>query len=176
MANSIIFSSGGGTGSVAITGNVQVVGPAAAGAAPSGNPVQIAGVAATALPTATTSGDLVEPMLDKFGRLVVLPQAPRDLIGTASVQNTGVSGTLIGQIGSTYTDITNLVLTNETATPTVVSISDGTTTYKFALAANGGGVFPFSPPLPAASINTNWTISNSASSTIDAVVTYVKNK
>jgi hypothetical protein len=30
--------------------------------------------------------------------------------------------------------------------------------------------------LPATSVNTNWTISNSASSTIDAVVTYVKNK
>jgi hypothetical protein len=172
----IIFSSGGGTGSVAITGNVTVVGPAAAGAAPSGNPVETAVVAATALPAATTAGDLVEPMADKFGRVVVLPQGPRDIIGTASVQNTGVSGTLIGQIGSTYTDITNLVLTNESASATVVSVSDGTTTYKFALAANGGGVFPFSPPLPATSTNTNWTISNSASATVDVVVTYVKNK
>lgn len=163
-------------GTVRVVGNIGGVVDAVQGATPPANAVQISAIAATALPTAATATDTVVPMADKYGRGVVLPQGPRDIIGTASVQNTGASGTLIGQIGSTYTDICNLVLTNETAAPTVVSISDGTTTYKFALAANGGGVFPFSPPLPATSTNTNWTISNSASSTIDAIVTYVKNK
>jgi len=164
------------TNAVKVEGNAGGAFDAAQGGTPPANAVQISSIAATALPTAATATDTVVPMADKYGRAVTLPQAPRDLIGAVSVQNTGVSGTLVGQIASTFVDITNLILTNETGTATVVSISDGTTTYKFALAANGGGVFPFSPPLPAATVNTNWTISNSASSTIDAVVTYVKNK
>ena len=164
------------TNAVKVTGNAGGAFDAVQGATPPANAVQVSAIAATALPTAATATNTVVPMADKYGRLIVLPQAPRDLVGTASVQNTGVSGTLIGAIASTYCDITNLVITNETATPTVVSVSDGTTTYKFALAASGGGVFPFSPPLPAASVNTNWTVSNSGSCTIDCVVTYVNNK
>jgi len=164
------------TNAVKVTGNAGGAFDAVQGATPPANAVQVSAIAATALPTAATATNTVVPMADKYGRLIVLPQAPRDLVGTASVQNTGVSGTLIGAIASTYRDITNLVITNETATPTVVSVSDGTTTYKFALAASGGGVFPFSPPLPAASVNTNWTVSNSGSCTIDCVVTYVNNK
>ena len=146
------------------------------GGTPSAYAVQTSAIAATALPAAATATDTVVPMADKFGRVVVLPQAPRDLVGTASVQNTGSSGTLITGVSNIYADITNLVLTNETATATVVSISDGTVTYKFALAASGGGVFPFSPPLPATTADVNWTVSNSGSCTIDCVVTYVKNK
>jgi hypothetical protein len=133
-------------------------------------------IASTSLPAAATAGNLVGDMSDKFGRGITTLNGMRDIIGTASVQNTGASGTLIGQIASTYCDIIQLILTNETATATVVSISDGTTTYKFALAANGGGVFTFPTPLPATSTNTNWTVSNSASSTVDCVAIYVKNK
>ncbi len=99
----------------------------------------------------------------------------RSTVKAVSVKNTGSSGTLIGAVSSVYNDILGIVLTNETATATVVSISDGTATYKFALAANGGGVFQFPYFLPATSLDTNWTISNSASSTVDAVVTYVAN-
>jgi len=132
----------------------------------------------SSLPTAVTNGQLVGAMGDKFGRQVVLQNAHRSVLGTASVQNTGGSGTLIAA-GATgvYTDIITLILTNENAsTATVVSVSDGTTTYKFALAAAGGGVFQFPTPLPAASSATAWTISNSGSVNVDAVVVYVNNK
>jgi hypothetical protein len=132
--------------------------------------------AATQLHTAVSNGQLVGAMGDKFGRTISTLNGMRDIIGTASVQNTGASGTLIGQIGSTYCDIIDIVLTNESSTATVVSISDGTTTYKFALAANGGISKSYVTPLPATSTNTNWTVSNSASSTVDCVVLYVKNK
>jgi len=137
---------------------------------------QVEYLTATALPTAATVPGQVEAMGDKFGRGIVTLNGMRDIIGTAAVQNTGASGTLIGQIGSTFTDIIQLVLTNETGTACVVSVSDGTTTYKFALAANGGASLSFNTPLPATSTNTNWTVSNSASCTVDCVVIYAKNK
>jgi len=132
----------------------------------------------SSLPSAVTNGQLVGMMADKFGRGVQLLNAQRGLIGTAAVQNTGTSGTLIASGGSNvYTDIITLILTNEnSSTATVVSISDGTTTYKFALAAGGGGVFQFPTPLPATSSATAWTISNSGSVNVDAVVVYVKNQ
>ena len=76
-------------------------------------------------------------------------------VGTASVQSTsGSPSTLIAAVAANYTDITSLVMTNEGASATIVSLSDGTVTYKYALAANGGIVMNFTTPLPASSINT----------------------
>ena len=129
------------------------------------------------LPTAVTNGQLVGNMADKFGRSIVIANAHRDLLGTASVQSTSASpATLIAAIASTFNDIIDLVLTNESATPTIISISDGTTTYKFALAGNGGISKSYVTPLPATSVNTAWTISNSAAVNVDAVMLYVKNQ
>ena len=45
-------------------------------------------IAATSLPTAVTNGQLVGAMGDKFGRAIQTMNGPRDIIGTASVQNT----------------------------------------------------------------------------------------
>lgn len=109
-------------------------------------------------------------------KITVSPNGVRANIGTATVQSTSASAvTLIAAISSTHTDILQLILTNESSTATVVSISDGASTYKFAIAASGGGSFTFNSPLPATSTDTAWTVSNSAAVNVDCVVTYVKN-
>lgn len=134
--------------------------------------------AATTYPTAVTDGQMVAGMADKAGRTAVVLNSVRDLIGTASVQSTSASPAAFITAGGTgvFNDICELVLTNESATATIVSISDGTTTFKFALAGNGGMTKTFATPLVQGGTATGWTISNSAAVNVDAVVVYVKNK
>ena len=134
--------------------------------------------AATALPTAVTDGQAVHPMADKYGRLAIAGGTVRDLIGTASVQTTDTSAhnLIASGGGSVKTDITFLSITNETATATVVSLSDGTTTYKFAIPASGGGPINLGRnALPATSAATAWTVTSSATVTLDFVAIYEKN-
>jgi hypothetical protein len=131
----------------------------------------------TTLPTAVTDGQLVDAMADKLGRTVTLSNGHRSLLGTAVLSSS--SNSLVSFIGSAggslFTDIVTFIVTNESSTPTVVSLSDGTTTYKFAIAANGGGVFTFASPLPATSAATAWQVLNSAGVACDYVALYVKN-
>ena len=139
------------------------------------------GLAATALPTAVTGGQAVLPMTDKFGRQVVLTGAPRDIVGTAALTITASTGSnsLIAAIASTYCDITSLTITNSSATATLLTLSDGTTSYIFSAGVGPGwGVtIPFNPPLPAASVNTAWTLTCGTSvSSVYVVAQYIKNK
>lgn len=161
-----------------IVGNAGGAFDAATNTAPPANAVQVGMVAATALPSAFTATDLVPPMTDKFGRQVVVANTVRDLVGFASVQTTDTSSHNLLASGGTgvFTDLISLVITNETATATVVSLSDGTVTYKFALAASGGISTTFPSTLPATSSATAWTVISSASVTLDFVVTWAKNK
>jgi hypothetical protein len=134
-------------------------------------------VAATAFPTGVTNGQLVGAMGDKAGRTVIVSNAPRDLIGTASVQSTSaVLATLVAAgAAGVFNDLISLTLSNE-GTATVVSLSDGTTTYKFALGAGAVLAVVFPSTLPATSSATVWQVSNSAAQNVDCVVTYAKNK
>ena len=142
------------------------------------NAVQIGNRGTTALPTAVTDGQLVAPLADKYGRQVSVLNSIRSLLGTASVQSTSASPATFITAGGTgvYNDILELILTNESATATIVSISDGSTTYKFALAGNGGLTKSFANPLVQAGTATNWTISNSAAVNVDAVVVFRADK
>jgi len=139
------------------------------------------GLAATALPTAVTGGQAVLPMTDKFGRQVVLTGAPRDIVGTAALTITASTGSnsLIAAIASTYCDITSLTITNSSATATLLTLSDGTTSYIFSAGVGPGWGFtiPFNPPLPAASVNTAWTLTCGTSvSSVYIVGQFIKNK
>lgn len=141
----------------------------------------ISTLAATSLPTAVTGGQAVLPMTDKFGRQVVLTAGMRDIVGTAALTITASTGSnsLIAAIASTYCDITSLTITNSSATATLLTLSDGTTSYIFSAGVGPGwGVtIPFNPPLPAASVNTAWTLTCGTSvSSIYTVAQYVKNK
>ena len=136
------------------------------------------GLAATSLPAATTNADVVVPMTDKFGRQVVVNNTVRDLLVPVSVQTTDTGAhNLTASLGTgIYADLISLTITNETATATVVSLSDGTITYKIALAANGGICNPFPSTLPASSTATAWTVTSSATVTLDFIAVFCKNK
>jgi 5-hydroxyisourate hydrolase-like protein (transthyretin family) len=130
--------------------------------------VQVAGSDGTDLRTVLT---------DPSGRVVTLANGPRSALGTVSVQNTSGSPATFIAAGATgkYRDIVSLVFSNEAASATVMSLSDGTTTYMFALPASGGLVVNFPSTLPATSTAIAWTLSNSASDTVDCVAVYVTN-
>lgn len=177
LSNPLPVELSDGTNALGVSGNpLYTASEGATGATAPTKASEEGLIARTSLPTAVTNGQLVGALGDKFGRQIMTLNGMRDIIGTASVQNTGSSGTLIAAITSTYCDIITLIFTNESGTATVVSVSDGTTTYKYAIAANGGIVVNFPTPLPATSAATNWTVSNSASSTVDCVAVYVKNQ
>lgn len=166
------------TNAVKVTGNAGGAFDAATAASVPANAIQSGYRAATAYPTDVTDGQLVGGMADDAGRQVTILNTVRDLVGTASVQTTDQSShTLIASGGANvFTDIISLIITNETATATVVSLSDGTVTYKFAIAASGGAVIPLPTPLPATSTATAWTVTSSATVTLDFVAVYAKNK
>jgi hypothetical protein len=93
---------------------------------------------------------------------------------SVSVQTTDNSlHTLIAAAGSGIrVNITGLIITNESGTATVISLGDGTVTYKIALAANGGIACMI--PLIASNPNVAWTVTSSAVVTLDFIVNYLK--
>jgi hypothetical protein len=137
---------------------------------------------ATTNPTPVTDGQLVVPLADDTGKLVVVLNAPRDLVGrqTTAIVSTMTEKTIVTAIASTFADITGMQITNASATiPVTVTIKDstsGTTVKVYDLAAGGGIVVTFNPPLNQTTVNTNWTATLSvATVTVDVNVDYVKN-
>jgi hypothetical protein len=170
-------------GITAVVGNAGGAFDAPTNASPPANAVQVGVVTATALPSAYTATDLAPIMSDKFGRVVVLPQAMRDIVGTQTTQIASSSSetTIVTAASSIFNDITGFQITNRSSTAVTVTIKDstsGTTRKVYDLAANGGIVVHFSPPLPQiAGVNNNWTATLSSSSvTVDINVDFIKNK
>lgn len=96
-------------------------------------------------------------------------------VGTAALSSSsGSLTTLIAGVANKLNDIVSLTITNESTTATVVTLSDGTNTYKFAIAANGGIVWNPPIPLPAASTGTDWKVLNSAAVALDYVALYIQ--
>ena len=154
-------------------------GHGATNAAPPANGVLHMDVAATALPSPYTATDTAPPMVDKFGRQIVIPFAMRDLIKTAAVQTTNATQTtLLASQTSQYADLVSLTITNESATACTVALTDGTTTYKFNVANQQGAGFTLNPntPIPATSTATAWQVTGCASVTLDYVAEFVLNK
>jgi hypothetical protein len=182
IAGTIASAAASGIQKVGIVGNAGAAVDAVQGATPPANAVQVSGIAATALPAAATATDTVVPMLDKFGRLVVIPQTVRDLVGvqTTQIASSSAETTIVTQLSGVFCDITGLQITNQTNTPVTVTIKDstgGTTRKVYDLAAYGGIVVHFSPPLAQATVNNNWTATLSVNTvTVDVNVDYVKNK
>jgi hypothetical protein len=139
---------------------IAVAGDVAAASTDSGNPTKIGGVGRTANPTAVTDGQRANVMLDKMGRQVVVQGHVRDLVVRQATTLTLTSAVTIlaAQGASVFADITLLMLTNTSATATRATVSDGTLSFDVAIAANGGAVVPFNPPLTATTANTTWTV------------------
>lgn len=144
------------------TGTFTVGGDVAHDTADSGNPVKMGGVARVANPTAVAGGDRVNAYFDDLGRQVIVSNGPRDLVTQNSITLTsGTETTLLASVASTFLDITELIMSNTSATLVRVDIRDataGTVRLSVALAANGGGaVMHFDPPLKQTAVTNNWT-------------------
>lgn len=145
----------------------------------SGNPVKIGGIARTAFVTAVAALDRTDSMFDIYGRQITTPSAPRTLVFmqqttiTASVTTTTI--VTAGAAGK-FRDIVSLVVTNSSATATLVTlISNAVTMGIYYVPASGGIVICPSVPLTQTTAATTWTLTCGTSvSSIYAVAQYVE--
>ena len=167
-------------GKVQVLGNAGAAFDAAVNAAPPANAIQIGCLAATALPTANTATDLTVPMTDKFGRQIVIANTVRDLTGmqaTTIMSSTSATTIITAGASGVYNDIISLAITNSSATALIVTISDGTKSLVYAIAANGGIMIQPSSPIPATSAATAWQITCGTSvASIYVVAQFAANK
>lgn len=161
-----------------------VTGPTASGSSLTASPLTIGGLALTALPTAVATTQVVNAMMDKFGRGVNLPITIRDLAATqtTTLSATTSETTIITQAANVFNDIIALIVINTSAgTNTRIDFRDTTAgSVIFALQSIGGGGptgFVFPVPLPQTTVNTNWTAQCATSTTdIRILAFYAKNK
>lgn len=150
----------------------------AQGASISERPIVVGAAGMTANPTAVANLQSAVLMADKLGRLVVVNNHVRDLVASAdlTLTSTTTPTTLIAAGGaSVFTDITNLVIGNSSATATLVTLSDGTASHIYSLPPTSTIVIPYATPLKATTANTAWTLACGTSvASVYAVVQYVK--
>ena len=161
IAGTIAATAASGVQKVGVVGNAGAAFDAATNAAPPANAIQMGAVASTTLPTSTTAGDLVAPMADIAGRLIVRSAGPRERMITNGITITASTGsnTLVAAgAAGVFRDLTFLQGSNGSATGTLMTISDGTVSYIYYMAPNGGGFnVNFDPPLRATTAATAWT-------------------
>lgn len=166
--------------STGVEGMVQ--GNIAHDTADSGNPVKIGGKALSTNPTAVTTGDRVNALFDLLGKQVVRLNAVRELEvhQHTEIVSSGAETTILAAgAAGVFHDITHIIITNQTATATNVTIKDstaGTTQMVIALDASGGGISSFPVPVKQTTAANNWTAtSSSAAVTLDIFIQAVKN-
>lgn len=144
--------------------NAAVVGNIAHDTGVSGPPVRIGGRAMLTNGTAVAEDDVADIATDNQGRVITTQHAPRDLIThTTTTITSSVAETTILAAGaaSVFHDLTQLIITNSTATALIVTIKDataGTTRMIVAIAANGGIVMNFGDvPCCQAAAAAAWT-------------------
>jgi len=141
---------------------VSIVGNVGSGSTDSGNPVKIGGVANTANPAAVANGQRVNASFDPLGKQIVRANGPRGVFVNGNVSATTTVSTLVLAAGSAgvFNDLTKIVITNSSATATVVDILSGATVVmSLALAANGGAVIDLSgAPLAQPVSATAWNV------------------
>ncbi len=146
------------------------------------NPLVLGGDATTSLPTAVADGDAVRLQADDLGRLVVVAQAPRDLVvhQRSTFTTTSEATILTAGASGVFHDITAIILSNSGSLETTVDIKDstsGTIRLSVDLASDGGGAaINFSPPLTQSTAANNWrAVLSAATSTVYITVVAVKN-
>jgi hypothetical protein len=159
-----------------------VVGNIAAGATDSGNPIKIGAVGHTANPTAVTDGQRVNLIADKLGKLVTVG-AIRILKGvtqTAITVNTETTIIAAGAAG-VFNDLYGLILANNSATATLVTIKDATVgTTRAVLEVPAGDTRGFmlsvDSAIPQATAASNWTATcGTAVTTLNVTALWVQN-
>lgn len=184
----VLMGNGGtGTGSQRVTiasdnSAITGMGAGATGAAVPANAIYKGGNAATALPSAATAGNLTGVMMDKFGRQVMLPGTVRDLVGTqtTTISASTAETTIVTAAASVFNDIILLTVANTSGTGVRVDLRDTTAGSVIAslwVPATDTRGFSLGEILPQTTVNTNWTITSSASVTdLRIFAIYNKNK
>lgn len=147
-----------------------VNGNAAVGAAAGVNPLQIGGVAATAIQTARTAGQIVLPAFDKIGRQITQVNQIRDLRDlNAMVALTNTTETTVAAaLAATFNDLEGLIVCNTatfTGTPTAArldfrDVTAGTVRFSVPLPLTPSNPIPpvtFPAPMKQNTVNTAWT-------------------
>ena len=142
--------------------NAQVTGAAALGSTATGNPVFTAGVSATAIQTARTAGQVVTPAMDKIGRTIPANEQIRDLtiMSPMVTLTTTTETTIVAAVASIFNDMRAAVITNSSATGTLVSFRTTTGgSIVFNVFVPATTTLTVSIPVAArqATVNTNWT-------------------
>lgn len=169
-------------GTARVVGNVGGVFDAATAASVPANAIQVGARGATANPTAVTDGQLVAPMADKLGRQAVVLNHVRDLITatpTTITNSSSATSVMAAGAAGVFRDIISLIITQSSGTATTATLSDGTASYIFDLAATAGtGLsIQFPTPLPATSTATAWTLQLGVNTiTVHVTVIAVNNK
>lgn len=165
-----------------VDGSQGVGGVTAVNATSTGNPVFAGGVAVVgANPTKATNSQRTGIATDAAGRLITVASHERTMSGTqqTTITSSTAETTVLAAVASTFLDITGLQITNSSTSATLVTLKDstaGTTRKIFNIAAGGGIVVPFNPPLAQATVNTNWTITcGTPVASISVNIDYVKN-
>jgi len=144
------------------TGNFATAGDVAHDAVDSGAPQKIGAQARQTWQAAVADADRANLVCDDLGRLITVPHGPRDLVVQNRITLTSTSETtLLAQVASTFLDLTDLTISNESATEVRVDIRDATTgsvVWSVDLAADGGGISKHFPvPFKQTTANNNWT-------------------
>jgi hypothetical protein len=163
-----------------VTGTVNVIDPAAGslGAAVPSQGFYNGLIAATAYPAAATGGNLVGQMADKAGRACVVLNTVRNLVGVytnASFTATSALG-IVTAAAATFCDLTALIITNPMTTAASVTLSDGSNSYLFNLAPNGGIAENLTTPLPMSTAAATWVANLSSAGTVSFIMLYANNK
>lgn len=163
------------------TGLVAVGGDTAHDAVDSGKPIKIGGIARQANPTAVAALDRVAATFDDVGRQVAVIGQVRDLMidQYTQIASSSAETTILTAAASIFHDMTQLVITNATATAVSVTIRDvaaGSARMIIDLAASGGAVLSFPRPVKQATVNTAWTAQlSSAAVTVNFYIQAEKN-
>ena len=144
------------------TNAVVAEGDVASGAADSGPPLKIGGVAQNVVPTSTATGNRINANYDLAGRAIVA-YSDRALAkrGSAITLASTTETTILAATAATYNDLTGIMVSN-TSTTTAVRIdfrdaTAGTIQFSLSLAANGGAVIMPPVPFNQTTVNNNWT-------------------
>jgi hypothetical protein len=163
--------------STTITGSVAVVGPTAAASTLTTAPQTTGGLGVTANPTKVTTGQVVNRMHDVVGRTVVVQGAPRELVSNASATITTTAATTIIPLATGFfNDVTDITVANSSATATLATLTGGAASVLIWLPASGYFARAYNPPLPAATVSTNWVLTlGTAVTSVYVNVNFIKN-
>jgi len=130
----------------------------------SGNPVKIGGKARSADAAAVATGDRADLYVDLLGKMVVVPQAPRALLGCVSVTLTTTSETTLLSAGGAgiFVDLSWVCIANTSATAVRVDFrpaTAGTVGLSVMAPAGVNVLIPFTEvPFLQTTANNNWTV------------------